>query len=99
MKADKLLVTGRKPYSIAKFLSTSQVFKHNVGDKQLEADVAFSGNVGWAPQCFSSRAKPFGRISRRWGPVFDALTTEANGKDKVRRKLARMYRRILKLKL
>ena len=99
VKADKLLVTGKRPYSIAKFLSTSQVFKQNVGDKQWEADIAFVENFGWAPQRFTSRAKPFGRLSRRWGPIFDALTTEANGKSVDRRKLARMYRRLLKLQI
>ena len=41
-KTDQLLVTGRKPYSLAKFLSTSLVFKQKVGNAQLAAeDVAF----------------------------------------------------------
>ena len=32
---DQLLVTGKKPYSLAKFLSTSMVFRKTVGDAQL----------------------------------------------------------------
>ena len=32
---DQLLVTGKKPYSLAKFLTTSQVFRKTVGDQQL----------------------------------------------------------------
>ena len=41
---DKLLVTGKKPYSLAKFLSTSMVFRKTVGDAQLAEEVAFVKN-------------------------------------------------------
>ena len=39
--ADKLLVTAKKPYSLAKFLSTSMVFRKAVGDAQLADEIAF----------------------------------------------------------
>ena len=54
---DRLLVTGKRPYSLAKFLSTSMVFRKKVGDAQLADEVSFVRNVGWAPQRFNSRAR------------------------------------------
>ena len=68
---DKLLVTGKRPYSVAKFLSTSMVFQKKVGDAQLADEVAFVKNFGWAPQRFNSRARPYARESRRWKSIFD----------------------------
>ena len=44
---DKLLVTGKKPYSLAKFLSTSDVFREKFGDAQQAEGVAFLKNFGW----------------------------------------------------
>ena len=88
---DKLLVTGKKPYSLAKFLSTSMVFRKTVGDAQLADEIAFVKNFGWAPQRFNSRARPYARESRRWKIIFDAVAVEAAGSDKNRRILARMY--------
>ncbi len=37
---DQLLVTGKKPYSLAKFLTTSMVFRKTVGDQQLVDQIA-----------------------------------------------------------
>ena len=88
---DKLLVTGKKPYSLAKFLSTSIVFRKTVGDAQMEDDIAFVKNFGWAPQRYSSRARPYARESRRWNSIFDAVATEAAGSNMQRRILAKMY--------
>lgn len=90
-RTDKLLVTGKNPYSLAKFLSTSMVFRKTVGDAQLANDVAFVKNFGWAPQRFNSRARPYARESRRWNSIFDAVATEAASGDKARQTLARMY--------
>ena len=88
---DQLLVTGKKPYSLAKFLSTSMVFRKTVGDAQVADEVAFVKNVGWAPQRFNSRARPYARESRRWKSIFDAVAREAAGDNRDRRMLARMY--------
>jgi len=88
---DQLLVTSKKPYSLAKFLSTSMVFRKTVGDAQLADEIAFVKNVGWAPQRFNSRARPYARESRRWKTMFDAVATEASGDNRDRRILARMY--------
>ena len=88
---DQLLVTSKKPYSLAKFISTSSVFRKKVGDAQLADNIAFVENFGWAPQRFNSRARPYARESRRWQSIFDAVATEAHGPDKDRRILARMY--------
>ena len=43
---DELLVSGKKPYSLAKFLSTSMTFRKTVGDAQLADEVAFVKNFG-----------------------------------------------------
>ena len=90
-KTDKLLVTGKKPYSLAKFLSTSMVFRKTVGDAQLADEVAFVKNFGWAPQRFNSQARPYARASRRWHTIFESVATEAAGGNKDRRVLARMF--------
>ena len=88
---DQLLVTSKKPYSLAKFISTSMVFRKTVGDAQLADNIAFVENFGWAPQRFNSRARPYARESRRWKSIFDVVATEAAGSDPQRRTLARMY--------
>ena len=85
---DQLLVTGKKPYSLAKFVSTSDVFRKKIGDAQLKDEVAFVRNFGWAPQRFQSRARPYARESRRWHAIWSAVASEAKGKDPKRRDLA-----------
>ena len=90
-RTDELLVTGKKPYSLAKFLSTSMVFRKTVGDAQHANEIAFVKNFGWAPQRFNSRARPYARESRRWEIIFDAVAKEAAGDNRDRRILARMY--------
>ena len=87
--ADRLLVTGKKPPSLAKFLSTSMVFRHNVGQQQQEDAIAFVKHFGWAPQRFSSRARPLARESTRWDIVFKALGEESQGPGQTRRIIAR----------
>ena len=67
------------------------VFRKNVGDAQLAAEVAFVKNFGWAPQRFNSRARPYARESRRWELIFEAIALEAADKNRERRALARMY--------
>ena len=88
---DELLVTGKNPYSLAKFLSTSDVFRKRVGDAQAEHDVAFVRNFGWAPQRFQSRARPYGRAARRSGPIWSAVAEEASSTNRERRDLAQRY--------
>ena len=87
---DELLVTGKKPYSLAKFLSTSDVFRKKVGDAQAEQDVAFVRNFGWAPQRFQSRARPYARAARRWGAIWSAVAEEASSTNRKRRDLAQV---------
>ena len=62
---DSLLVTRKKPPSLAKCLSTSTVFRNTVGLQQLDHDIAFVKNFGWAPQRFNSRARPLARERQR----------------------------------
>ena len=88
---DQLLVTGKKPPSLAKFLTNSTVFRHKVGVQQLADDIAFVKNFGWAPQRFNSRARPLARESRRWNVIFSALGEESQGSDQDRRILARSF--------
>ncbi len=88
---DSLLVTRKKPPSLAKFLSTSTVFRNTVGLQQQENDIAFVKNFGWAPQRFNSRARPLARVSQRWDMIFKALGEESQGGDTDRRILARGF--------
>ena len=88
---DKLLVTGKKPYSLAMFLNASMVFRKTVGDAQMEDEKAFVKNFGWAPQRYSSRARPYARESRRWISMLNSTDTEAAGPNRERRALAQMY--------
>ena len=89
---DKLLVTGKKPYSLAKFLSTSGVFRKKFGDAQQAEGVAFLRNFGWAPQRFKSRAKPYARECRRWNAIWTSVAAEAaSASDKGRKELAESF--------
>ena len=88
VEVDQLLVTGKQPYSLAKFVSTSDVFRKKFGDAQVAGSVAFVQNFGWAPQRFQSRARPYARESRRWHAIWSAVAAEADGKDAKRRALA-----------
>ena len=56
---DSLLVTRKHPRSLAKFLSTSDVFSKRCADAQeATAGIALVKSFGWAPQRFSSRDQP-----------------------------------------
>ena len=88
VEVDRLLVTGKQPYSLAKFVGTSDVFRKRFGDAQVAGSVAFVRNFGWAPQRFQSRARPYARESRRWHSIWTAVAAEADGKDPKRRELA-----------
>ena len=76
---DSLLVTRKKPPSLAKCLSTSIVFRNTVAQQQLEHDIAFVKNFGWAPQRFNSRARALARVSQHWDIIFKALGEESRG--------------------
>ena len=89
---DALLVSGKNPPSLAKFISTSLVFRKTVEDSQVEEEVAFFENWGWAPHRYSSRARPYKRHGRRWNSLFKSLATEAaESADQKRRILAKMF--------
>ena len=88
-ETESLLVTRKKPPSLAKFLSTSTVFRNTVGLQQQDSDIAFVKNIGWAPQRFNSRARPLARESQRWDIIFKALGEESQGGNQDRRILAR----------
>ena len=86
---ESLLVTRKNSPSLAKFLSTSTVFRNTVGLQQQEHGIAFVKNFGWAPQRYSSRARPLARESQRWDIIFKALGEESRCRDQDRRILAR----------
>ena len=88
---DSVLVTRKKPPSLAKFLSTSTVFRNTVGLQQQAHDIAFVENFGWAPQRYNSRARPLARESRRWDIIFNSLGEESQGSNQDRRILARGF--------
>ena len=85
---DQLLVTRKKPPSLAKFLSTSDVFKRTFGDAQCKEEIAFVQNFGWAPQRYQSRARPYARESRRWHSIFSSVAKEATSSDPKRKQIA-----------
>ena len=88
---DALLVSGKNPQSLAKFVSTSDVYRNRVGEAQREAGVAMVFNFGWAPQRYQSKMRPLTREARRWDPIWDSIATEAAGNNKERRALAIHY--------
>ena len=67
------------------------MFRNTVGLQQLEDNISFVKNFGWAPQRFNSRARPLARESRRWNIIFEALGVESQGSDPKRRILARSF--------
>ncbi len=89
---DALLVSGKKPPSLAKFLSTSSVYRRRCGDaQQMAQGVSLCENFGWAPHRYASRARPMAREARRWGPIWDSLAAEAVSADGKRRAIARRF--------
>ena len=56
LEVDRLLVTGKKPYSLAKFTSTSDVFRKKVGDTQWKRVLPLCSILGGHPS--ASRAGP-----------------------------------------
>eukprot|EP00959_Pyramimonas_sp_CCMP1952_P109922 2299311-Pyramimonas_sp.AAC.1 len=79
---ENLLVSGKKPPSLAKFVTTSDVFRRRFGDAQQKDAVALCTNLGWAPQRYTSRARPLARMSRRWRSIWAALEEEAASTSK-----------------
>ena len=91
---DDLLVSGKDPPSLAKFLSGSDVYRRRCADAQLSAadGVALCTNFGWAPQRFASRARPMARVARRWDAIFDSLAKEvASASTAKRRDIAQYF--------
>ena len=81
-KVDELLVSGKDPQSLAKFVSTSDVFRGTFKQSQVEETVAVLKNFCWAPQRLASRSRPYGRISRRLWAVLKSVAIEADGSTK-----------------
>ena len=99
-RIDGLLVSGvdsaprlahaTKSPSLAKFLTTSEVFRKRCTAAQSSAGIALCENFGYAPQRYVSRARPMSRVQRRWDPIWDSLAEEAVGNSK-RAPLARFF--------
>ena len=85
---DQLLVSGKEPPSLSKFLSTSGRFRETF--KQEEADdlVAILAHFGWAPQRFTSKVRPYTRTALRLRQAFATIAAEAVGPDHKRRQWA-----------
>ena len=82
---DLLFVTRKKPPSLAKFVSTSLRFAARFKEAERDDAVQVLEHFGWAPQRFSSRAKPYGRLALRLKQIFTVLAEEAEGEDSERR--------------
>ena len=79
---DRLLVAGKKPPSLAKFLSTSTVWTKKIGDAQFAAEIAWVKICGWAPQRYNRRERPLKRECRRWRVILGVVADEAGLTDK-----------------
>ena len=82
---DELLVTGKDPPSLAKFISTSDRFAETIKQKQRDDAVAVLSHLGWAPQRFSSRALPYGRLALRLSQALETVSHEAEKGSSKRR--------------
>ena len=87
-ETDMLFVSGKKPYSLAKLMSTSRHFAKLVEEEQVKDGLAVLKHFGWAPQRFDSRKKPMGRAALRLRQAFGALALEAESNDAKRRAAA-----------
>ncbi len=81
---------GKKPTSLAKFLSQSEVFKKRCSEAQRLSAINLCVEFGYAPQRYASRSRPLSRESRRWAPIWDSLAAEASGNGP-RAQLARFF--------
>ena len=62
---EQLLVSSKSPPSVAKFLSTSLRFRQRFKEEQQAACLQVLEHFGWAPQRFTSKARPLGRAALR----------------------------------
>ena len=74
---DELLISGKKPPSLAKLLRTSSKMQSFFKEAELSEAVAVLSHFGFAPQRFDSRKVPLGRIATRLRQAFAALAEEA----------------------
>lgn len=79
---ERLLVSGKKPYSVAKWLSTSGIASSYFKDEERADAVAVLENLSWAMQRFDSRKRPLSRICLRLKQVFGCLASLAESKQK-----------------
>ena len=86
---DQLLVSGKKPPSLSKFLSTSGRFREMFKEEEAQDAVQVLAHFGWAPQRYTSKVRPYSRTSRRLRQAFAAVSSEATGGDAKRRVWAR----------
>ena len=85
---DALLVSGKQPPSSSKFLSTSPRFRARMQEEEMEECLQVLCHFGWAPQRFSSRARPLGRVAMRLRCMFTVLAEEAETSDAKRKQWA-----------
>lgn len=86
---DALLVTGKDPPSLAKFVTVSDRVRCRFRELQKEDGVAILSHFGWAPQRFASRSVPYGRIAMRLKEAFDLLEHEVTKTQGKRRDYAK----------
>ena len=63
---EELLVSRQKPYSLAKFMDTSDVMRQNFVHAQQFLGTCLVKDLGFAPRRFNRHCRPMGRTSRRW---------------------------------
>ena len=81
--------------SLAKFLTTSLVFRERASQAQHNSGLALCNNFGWAPQRYVSRREPLSKEVRRLDAIWNALGTEAAPSSSERTPIARFFLREL----
>lgn len=83
---EQLLVSRKKPPSLARLLTQSERFRAEFGERQREAGVKALTHLGWRPARVDSKKKPLGRFALRLQQCFEILAWEAEDSKDVNRR-------------
>ena len=80
---EQLLLSGKKPPSLSKFMSTSLRFRRRFKEEQQAECLQVLEHMGWAPQRFTSKAlRLLGPMALRLRDFFfTVVAEEAEGSD------------------
>ena len=88
-----VLLTNKKPLpSISNILRHSQRFRSSFTDEQQDDVFGAIEHLGWSPNRMTSRSKPFGRLARKVGAVFQ-LSLRRLKAGRTRKRLFTTYKK------